>query len=186
MKRIVDIALSSFLLVMLLPILLVTLVMIKVDSSGPVLFRQKRLGYHAVIFDLLKFRSMTDFERALTMQTVGDESDVTRVGRLLRRFKIDELPQLINVLRGDMSIVGPRPCLPELQGLFNKDGQMRLTVRPGLTGLAQINGNIHLSWPERWKYDRQYIENQSLWFDVKIIAITLMIVLLGEKWGVNR
>ena len=185
MKRIFDISVSLFLLLLLLPILLFTSMVIKVDSSGPVIFRQNRLGYRGATFELYKFRSMTNRQRDLKKQTLGNESDITRIGNFLRRFKIDELPQLFNVLKGDMSIVGPRPCLPELQDSFNEDGRIRLTVRPGLTGLAQINGNIHLSWPERWMHDRRYVENQSLWFDLKIIARTLMIIFLGESWGLR-
>lgn len=128
---------------------------------------------------------MTDKKRNSSVQVIGNEPDVTTLGKVIRRLKVDELPQLINVLKGEMSIVGPRPCLPELQESFNQDGKVRLEVRPGLTGLAQINGNIHLSWKERWAFDRNYVENQSLKLDLRIILSTVLIVVFGEQWGMK-
>lgn len=114
------------------------------------------------------------------------DAEVTWIGAFLRRFKIDELPQLINVLIGDMSIVGPRPCMPSMKDELNEDGNFRTQIRPGLTGLAQVNGNIYLSWPDRWKYDRYYVEHVSLWLDLKIIAKTVVIVIQGEKSFLNK
>ena len=111
---------------------------------------------------------------------------LTPIGRVIRKLSLDEIPQLLSVLKGDMSIVGPRPCLPNLIESFNEDGRSRLLVRPGLTGLAQINGNIHLTWEERWKYDREYVENMSLILDIKIILNTVAIVFLGELWGMKK
>jgi undecaprenyl phosphate N,N'-diacetylbacillosamine 1-phosphate transferase len=106
---------------------------------------------------------------------------VTTVGVVLRRLKIDELPQILNILKGDMSIVGPRPCLPALENDFNEDGEIRLKVRPGLTGLAQTNGNIYLTWEERWKYDRNYVEKCNFVLDLKIVLKTVLIVFIGEE-----
>lgn len=185
-KRAFDFIVALATLLLVSPILIVVILIIKLESSGPVFFLQKRLGYRGKIFELYKLRSMINKERDLTIQTTGAESDITRIGRIIRRFKIDELPQLINVLKGDMSIVGPRPCLPELKDSFNSDGWIRIKVRPGLTGLAQISGNIHLSWEERWSLDRKYVENSSLLLDLKIIALTFLIVLFGDKWGLGR
>jgi lipopolysaccharide/colanic/teichoic acid biosynthesis glycosyltransferase len=99
----------------------------------------------------------------------------------MRRFKLDELPQLWNVLVGDMSLVGPRPCMPEQVATFNEDGRARLRVKPGLTGLAQVNGNILLSWPERWKLDRAYVENLTLAMDLRILLRTILVVIRGER-----
>jgi undecaprenyl phosphate N,N'-diacetylbacillosamine 1-phosphate transferase len=170
----------------LLPLFLVLALLIKIESEGPIFYSQLRLGKNGCTFSLLKFRSMTNEKRDPTIQIKGNEDQVTKVGLVIRRFKIDELPQLINVLFGYMSIVGPRPCLPNLQESFNDDGKIRLLVRPGLTGMAQISGNTHLSWEERWKHDRQYVENQSFLLDAKIIFRTFLIVLLGEKWGLTK
>jgi lipopolysaccharide/colanic/teichoic acid biosynthesis glycosyltransferase len=115
-----------------------------------------------------------------------NDTRITRFGRILRRFKIDELPQLFNVLKGDMSIIGPRPCHPELVKEFDENAICRLDVRPGLTGLAQVNGNIFLEWPERWKYDKYYVDNLSFWLDLKIILKTILIVFKGEERFLNK
>ena len=128
---------------------------------------------------------MTHKQRHNHTEILPDNPEVTRIGRSLRRFKIDELPQLLNVLGGDMSIVGPRPALPSQLESYNMVGHKRLEVRPGLTGLAQINGNILLSWPERWVYDKQYVENLSLLLDLKIILKTFRIIFKGEKIGLK-
>lgn len=186
MKRITDFLIALCAVIALSPLLLLVAVAVKCESNGPLFYTQKRLGYKGQIFELLKFRSMTNKERDPSVQVLGNEMEVTRVGKIIRRLKIDELPQLINVLKGDMSIVGPRPCLSSLQKDFNEDGKARLKVRPGLTGLAQINGNIHLSWEERWKFDRHYVETHNLLLDLKIILNTVLIVLLGEKWGLKK
>lgn len=186
MKRTIDFLIALCAVIVLSPLLLLVAIAIKLESKGPLFYTQKRLGYTGQVFELLKFRSMTNKEHDPSVQIFGDEMDVTRVGKIIRRLKIDELPQFINVLKGDMSIVGPRPCLPSLQNDFNEDGKARLIVRPGLTGLAQINGNIHLSWEERWKFDRHYVENHNLLLDIKIILNTVLIVVLGEKWGLKK
>ena len=185
-KRTFDIIFSLLVLIILFPILLIVVFLVKIESKGPVFFKQKRLGYKGSVFNLLKFRSMIFKPRNPNIQTLGGESDITFFGHIIRRLKIDEIPQLINVLMGDMSIVGPRPCLPELQKDFNEDGKKRLIVRPGLTGLAQIKGNIHISWEERWGFDRQYVEERSFYLDVKIIFLTVFIVIFGEKWGMKK
>jgi len=133
-------------------------------------------------FNLLKFRTMIVNEKRDFSQVLDPGSvEITRIGRLLRRLKIDELPQLINVLVGDMSIVGPRPPLPSLLNAMNKAQKHRFDVLPGLTGLAQVNGNIHLDWQSRFKYDLYYVKHMSLLLDLKIILKTILVVIFGEE-----
>jgi undecaprenyl phosphate N,N'-diacetylbacillosamine 1-phosphate transferase len=186
LKRFIDIVIGFFTLCFFCPLFFIVVFLLKLETQGPIFYSQTRLGKNGHTFNLLKFRSMTNDKRDESIQITTTNSQVTKVGKVIRRLKIDELPQLINVLLGDMSIVGPRPCLPDLQDSFNDDGKVRLLVRPGLTGIAQISGNIYLSWEERWEYDRQYVENQSLLLDIKIIFKTFLIVFLGEKWGLKK
>jgi lipopolysaccharide/colanic/teichoic acid biosynthesis glycosyltransferase len=166
---------------MLFPLFLIIAVLIKTTSKGPIFFFQERLGKNAKTFKVFKFRTMTHKKRAVNREILKGDPEVTRIGHYLRRFKIDELPQLLNVLTGDMSLVGPRPCMPIQLNDLNEDGKYRIRVKPGLTGLAQVNGNIYLTWEERWKYDRKYVENLSFQEDIKIILKTITIVLLGEE-----
>ena len=176
---------AGLLLILLLPILIITAVLIKLTSSGPVFFIQNRVGKNTSEFKLYKFRTMYHRPRKVS-KVLKDDPDVTAIGYFLRRFKIDELPQLINVLIGQMSLVGPRPCVPDTVKEFNEDGIFRIKVKPGLTGMAQVNGNIHLSWPERWKYDRLYVENLSFILDIKIIIKTIGLVLFGEERFIKK
>lgn len=179
-KRFIDITIALSLAIFFLPFFVIVYILVRIDSSGNFFFSQKRLGYEGKIFKIYKIRTMFDKERVANREILKGDIEVTRIGYYLRRLKIDELPQIINVLKGDMSLVGPRPCLPEQQIDFNEDGRMRLKVVPGLTGLAQINGNIHLSWEQRWKYDREYVERQSFVLDLTIILKTLLILINGE------
>lgn len=183
MKRCFDFLVSIFLLVILSPLLIITAILIKLTSKGPLFFKQQRVGKDGKLFSVYKFRTMIDKVRSFDKQTLKGDAEVTTIGGIIRRLKIDELPQLINVVKGDMSLIGPRPCLPALIKDFNESGKKRLLVRPGLTGLAQVNGNIYLTWEQRWEFDRKYVENQSLALDLKIVSKTILIVLLGEKWG---
>lgn len=185
-KRLFDIVVSFFLLVILSPVLASVAVAIRINSYGPIFYTQNRLGLNGLVFKLYKFRSMTDEIHNPSLQTKPGSMGITGVGKIMRRFKIDELPQLFNVLIGDMSIVGPRPCLESLRSSFNDDAQLRLLVKPGMTGLAQVSGNIYLDWPDRWRLDREYVENMSFWLDVKIIFRTVLILVLGEKKGLKR
>lgn len=184
-KRLLDILISILVLLFLSPLLFLVAVLIILTDKGPIFYTQKRMGKYGSVFLLYKFRSMSVDSDRKVQQTYGTSDGVTGVGRFIRRTKIDELPQLINVLMGDMSIVGPRPCLPDLLDSFNDDGHKRLLVTPGLTGLAQVKGNIYLSWEERWKLDREYVENRSVLLDLKIILKTVYIVLVGEKKGLK-
>lgn len=179
-KRFLDIVIAFSVIIFLLPFFLIIYVFVKIDSSGDFFFFQERLGYKGKVFRIFKIRTMFDKERVADREILKGDLEVTKIGYYLRRFKIDELPQIINVLKGDMSLVGPRPCLPQQQIDFNEDGRIRLKVVPGLTGLAQINGNIHLSWEQRWKYDREYVERQSFILDLNIILKTFLILINGE------
>lgn len=179
-KRFLDIFVALSVIIFLLPLFLIIYILVKIDSPGKFFFFQDRLGYQGKIFKIFKIRTMYDKVRVADREILKNDVEVTKVGYYLRRFKIDELPQIINVFMGDMSLVGPRPCLPRQLHEFNEDGKKRLKVVPGLTGLSQINGNIHLSWEQRWKYDREYVEKQSFVLDLRIILKTFLILLHGE------
>lgn len=185
-KRLFDYLTASVALIILSPIFIIVPVVILLDSGLPILYKQIRVGYHGKYFMLYKFRTMTNVDRKVRSEIFDNNSEVTRIGKILRRYKIDELPQLLNVLLGQMSIVGPRPSLPDLTESYNDDGKHRILVKPGLTGLAQINGNIYLSWEERWKFDKIYVANVSFSLDIKIILKTLVVVIFGENKFLNR
>jgi undecaprenyl phosphate N,N'-diacetylbacillosamine 1-phosphate transferase len=180
-KRIVDVAVSATLIVLLAPIWLLTALAIKLGSPGPVLFAQIRGGRRGQPFTSYKFRTMrVDHVHDPNEIVPLTHGAITPMGRLLRRLKIDELPQLFNVLKGDMSLVGPRPTIMEQVRAYDEFQRRRLDVRPGITGLAQVNGNAEISWDERIKYDVYYVEHMSLWLDLAILLKTLLIVLYGE------
>ncbi|NQT35759.1 undecaprenyl-phosphate glucose phosphotransferase [bacterium] len=186
-KRAADIVFSSFLILVASPLILIIAITVKIDSSGSVFYRQRRIGLDGCEFDCLKFRSMkidAEAETGAVWAKPGDER-VTRIGRMLRRWSMDELPQFWNVLKGDMSLVGPRPERPEFVSQFEKmiNGyHERHRVRAGLTGWAQVNG-LRGDTPieERTKYDRFYVENWSMLFDLKIIMMTGLAIIKGEN-----
>lgn len=180
-KRFFDFFISLLIILFLVPLFIVLYILVKLDSKGDFFFFQERLGKNGQIFKVFKIRTMTDKVRVADREILKGDSEVTRMGNVLRRLKIDELPQIINIFKGDMSFVGPRPCLPNQITEFNEDGKTRILVTPGLTGLAQTNGNIYLTWEERWKYDRYYVENLSFFLDIAIVFKTVLIVLLGEQ-----
>jgi lipopolysaccharide/colanic/teichoic acid biosynthesis glycosyltransferase len=151
---------------------------ILLDDGSPVLFRQVRTGRNGQPFVLLKLRTMTGAKRR--DDPFPKKQDITRTGRILRRISVDELPQLINVLRGDMSIVGPRPTLPYQVERYDPRQFGRLRVRPGLTGLAQVNGRNQMTWSERIEWDLEYVENQSLRLDLQVLARTARVILTGD------
>ena len=179
MKRVLDVVVSLVLLVVLSPVLAGVALGIRAASPGPILFRQTRVGRDGRPFQLLKFRSM-DMRPPTSPETSRDDPRVVPFGRLLREYHLDELPQLWNVLRGEMSLVGPRPTLPSQVERYAPHERGRLTVRPGLTGLAQVSGNNMLSWPERIEVDLDYVRRASLWLDIRILARTLITVLRRE------
>lgn len=180
LKRLTDIIISLFLLILLSPILILCTLSIKLGDKGPIFYKQQRVGLNGSLFEILKFRSMNVNENREIGQTFNTDPEVTWIGRLMRRTKIDELPQLINVVKGDMGLVGPRPCLIITYEEMPEWAKERFKVRPGMTGLAQINGNIFLSWEERWKYDIQYVKNLSILNDIKIVFKTILVVIFGE------
>lgn len=171
-KRALDIAVSLLLLAVLLPLLACLAAMVRIRLGSPVIFRQVRPGLGERPFVLVKFRTMVD-ARDSSGRVLPDERRVTRIGGILRSTSVDELPELVNVLRGDMSLVGPRPLLVEYLGLYSPRQARRHEVRPGITGLAQVSGRNLLSWPEKLEADVWYIENWSFWLDVKIIGQTI-------------
>lgn len=188
-KRLLDFILSLITLIILSPLLLVVALLIKLDSKGPVFYTQLRPGKNQKLFKVYKFRTMVqgaDKHQKVGVEVKQDDSRITSLGRFLRRFKIDEFPQLINILKGDMSIVGPRPSLPDYLQQYEEWELERFLVRPGLTGLAQVNGNIYLEREEKSAYDIRYIKEMSFFLDIKIIIKTVAIVLFGEDKFVNK
>lgn len=181
LKRPFDLVASGMVLLLVAPLLVLLAIVVKLDSRGPVFFSQRRVGRYGRVFTLWKFRTMIHRSRKVSGEIMGSDPEVTRSGRWMRRFKLDELPQLLHVVLGDMSLVGPRPCMEDNVRDFTEDGFARLEVRPGLTGLAQVNGNIYLTWPERWKLDRQYVENLTMAVDMKILWKTCLVLIFGER-----
>jgi len=173
-KRLLDIVFSLIGLLLALPILIVSAFFIK-STPGPIFFLQLRLGLHGKIFKILKLRTLTDNSWTLGSGLLVSEGDsrVTTIGKYLRRTHFDELPQLVNVLRGEMSIVGPRPALPFHYDYYEDWEMLRLDMRPGITGLSQVSGANTLSWNERIKLDVYYVKNWSLFLDFKIIFLTI-------------
>ena len=180
-KRTIDLTAAAVLLLLCAPLLAAVALLIYWETGRPILFRQQRLGCRGRVFWLYKFRTMTDRPRKTNYEIMLGDPEVTPLGRILRRFKIDEMPQFWNVLRGDMSLIGPRPALPEQLDELDATALRRIDVRPGMTGLAQIHGNIHIPWKERWKYDVDYVDNYSLSLDVWILWRTMFTVVAGEE-----
>ena len=177
-KRTVDVLIAAPLLVLLSPLLALVALAVRVVLGPPVLFRQERPGRHGTPFTILKFRTMNDRRRA-TGSLLPDEERLTRLGRFLRRTSVDEVPELYNVLRGDMSLVGPRPLLMEYLPLYSPDQRRRHEVRPGITGWAQVNGRNALTWNDKFRLDTWYVEHRGLALDLKILAMTVGKVLRG-------
>jgi sugar transferase EpsL len=175
MKRVIDVAVAASVLVAGAPLIAATAVLVYVDVGRPLLFRQNRVGLGGRIFELMKFRTMTDaVDRDGRPRPDGER--LTRIGRFLRASSLDELPQLINVLRGDMSLVGPRPLLVEYLPRYSPEQARRHEVKPGITGLAQVAGRNALSWPEKFALDVFYVDHASVALDLKILARTVAAV----------
>ncbi|MBU8923000.1 MAG: sugar transferase [Bacteroidales bacterium] len=184
--RIFDISASMIAILVLWPLLLAVMCAIRLEDGGPVFFIQERAGFHGITFKIFKFRSMvTDAEQKGTGLFVDGENDprITRTGRILRRTSLDELPQLINILKGEMSIVGPRPGLPSHIEEYTRKQMRRLEVKPGLTGWAQINGRNSLTWPERIELDIWYIDRRSMRLNMVIILGTIPALLGGGHYA---
>lgn len=187
-KRIIDFATSLILLVCLSPFFLIIAIIIKITSEGPVIFKQKRPGLESEIFEVYKFRTMKPGSETMIAgkEVLSDDDRVTAIGKFLRRFKVDELPQILNVLKGEMSLVGPRPERIASLDDYTEEIAKRLDMVPGMTGLAQVSGNIYLSLQERYKYDVHYVEYFSVWLDVKIIFRTIGVILFGEDRYIDK
>lgn len=181
-KRLIDFILSACAILILgIPLLIVAL-LIKFKLGSPVLFKQRRPGKNGKIFEIYKFRTMTD-ARDKNGNLLPDNERLTDFGKLLRSTSIDELPEILNIFKGDMAIIGPRPLLEEYLPLYNEEQAHRHDVRPGLTGWAQINGRNTISWEDKFKYDVEYVRNISFIFDLKIFFLTVKKVFIRE--GIN-
>lgn len=181
-KRILDIVISLVSLILLCPLFIIISILIKLDSKGPIIFKHKRYGKNGKVFYVLKFRTMIDgADKVGPYYTMPQDNRVTQIGKKLRRLSVDELPQLINILIGDMSLIGPRP--PAYKESLDEISLKRLTVKPGITGMAQVNGRSLLESSKRAEYDIYYGENVSFALDIKIILKTIDIVFKGI--GVN-
>lgn len=179
LKRAFDIAASTSALVVLSPVLAITAYKVKKELGSPVLFRQTRPGLHGKPFEMIKFRTMKDATDK-EGNALPDSERLTDFGKKLRASSLDELPELWNVLKGDMSLVGPRPLLMEYLPLYNAEQAKRHNVRPGVTGYAQVNGRNSLSWEDKFKLDIWYVEHQSLWLDMKILLKTVKKVIIKD------
>lgn len=182
-KRLLDITISLIALIFLLPLMLLIYLLVRINLGSPAFFLQERVGKDNKIFKMIKFRTMknsTDKNGNL----LSDNERVTKFGSFLRSFSLDELPELINILKGDMSLVGPRALLVQYLGLYNDEQIRRHEVLPGLTGWAQINGRNSITWSEKFKLDVWYVDNWSLWLDIKIFFLTFWKVLKRE--GINQ
>ncbi|MGG5738338.1 MULTISPECIES: sugar transferase [Bacillus cereus group] len=185
MKRLFDILISLLLLLCFCHVILLVGVLVKFRIGSPILFKQQRPGLHGQPFYLYKFRTMTD-ARDSDGELLSDYVRLTKFGEFLRKYSLDELPQLINVLKGQLSLVGPRPLLMEYLPLYSKEQAKRHNVRPGITGWAQINGRNSISWDEKFKLDVWYVENQSFLLDLKILYLTFSKVLKSEGITNNK
>jgi lipopolysaccharide/colanic/teichoic acid biosynthesis glycosyltransferase len=181
-NRALDILLAAVLLALSSPLLLAAVVAIKLESRGAVIYRQRRVGAHGEPFELWKLRTMVPGAESMGAGVYVLEGDarITRVGRLLRRFSLDELPNLVNVLKGDMAIVGPRPTIQEQVDRYTDRQRRRLEVKPGITGWAQVHGRTSLPWPERIELDVWYVEHRSLRLDLRILARTVHLLATGR------
>ena len=187
-KRLFDIFVSLVVLVPFLPVWLIIGFLVKVTSPGPVMFLQERPGKDKKIFKVYKFRTMRPGSETMVkgVEVMKDDDRVTAIGHFLRRSKLDEIPQCLNVLKGEMSLIGPRP--ERIASLEDYDDEIskRLNMLPGMTGLAQVSGNIYLTLQQRYKLDVYYVEHYSLWLDVKILLRTVGVVLFGEERYVDK
>ena len=183
LKRIFDVAVTMTGLVVLWPVVMVLVLLVRYKLGAPVFFRQVRPGKAGVPFLMYKFRTMSD-ERDENDELLPDAFRLTRFGRFLRSSSLDELPELYNVIKGDMSLVGPRPLLMEYLALYTREQARRHEIRPGITGWAQVNGRNAISWEEKFNLDVWYVDNQSIWLDIKILWLTLRKVFIRE--GINQ
>ena len=182
-KKVSDILISFVLIILLIPLFIIISVAVKCTDGGPVLFKQQRPGKDGKIFTIYKFRTMSVKTKDKNGRELSDFERITKIGKILRRFSLDELPQLFNILRGEMSLIGPRPLLEEYLVLYTPQQMRRHEVLPGLTGLAQVNGRNTLDWEERFYFDVYYVDNYNLKLDIIIFLASVKKIFVGE--GVN-
>lgn len=183
MKRFVDFILAACLLLPLMPVILLLMLAVRIKLGSPIFFRQTRPGLHGKPFHMLKFRTMAN-KQSVGGDVPDDSERLSSFGCFLRTTSLDELPELWNVIKGDMSLVGPRPLLMEYLPLYSTEQARRHGVRPGITGWAQVNGRNAISWEEKFRLDNWYIDNRSLWLDIKILTLTVWHVF--RKTGINQ
>ena len=179
-KYLLDRILAFILLILLLPLMLIISILILIEDGMPIFFIQERVGINGKIFKMYKFRSFKRDADLSNVYTYSDDPRISKIGKIIRRYSLDELPQLINIIKGEMSFIGPRPNLPFQYEQLNDIQKQRYLVKPGITGLAQINGRNKLTWEERINYDLLYIKNYSLLLDIWILYKTFFIVISGE------
>ncbi|MCW3000774.1 MAG: sugar transferase [Conexibacter sp.] len=182
LRRVFDIAVSALALAILSPVLVAAIVAIRLESRGHPIYRQRRIGQDGKPFDVLKLRTMVSGAEKMGAGLAVDDGDtrITRTGALLRRTSLDEVPNLVNVLRGEMSIIGPRPTVPVQVAQYTDRQRGRLAVRPGITGWAQVNGRASLPWPERIELDLWYVEHRSTLLDIRILWLTVRMLVTGH------
>ena len=173
LKSLFDKTLALFLIILFSPIYIIVSLLISLKMGSPILFRQQRPGYKEKIFGIYKFRTMTN-EKDVDGNLLPDDKRLIGIGKFIRSTSLDELPQLFNVLKGEMSFVGPRPLLKEYLPLYNEKQKRRHDVKPGITGWAQVNGRNAISWEQKFDYDVWYVDNQSFWLDIKILWLTFL------------
>jgi lipopolysaccharide/colanic/teichoic acid biosynthesis glycosyltransferase len=178
-KRFFDFVTSSIAFVLLLPVFLVILILLFFVNKGNPLFFQLRPGKDGKIFKIFKFKTMTD-KRDATGDLLPDEVRLTSIGKFVRKTSIDEIPQLLNVIKGEMSLIGPRPLLPEYLPLYSVEQYRRHEVKPGITGWAQVNGRNTIGWQQKFEYDVWYVDHVNFWLDLKIIGLTIKKILIRE------
>ena len=179
MKRLFDFIIALSALLALLPIIIIVAVLIRIKLGSPILFTQERPGLNGNVFKMMKFRTMLDAVDKNGVQ-LPDDQRMTAFGSFLRSASLDELPGLFNVIKGDMSLVGPRPLLVQYLPLYNEEQSRRHNVRPGITGWAQVNGRNAISWEDKFSFDVWYVDNQSFWLDIKILLLTVKKVFVRE------
>lgn len=181
-KRFIDIIFSLFVLILASPVMVVTSALLFINNKGSILFLQKRPGHKEKPFTIIKFKTMRDLYGE-DGRLLPDDKRLTAIGKLIRKLSLDELPQFINVLKGDMSVIGPRPLLIEYLPLYNEKQKIRHLVKPGITGWAQVNGRNEVSWEDRFELDVWYVENMSFMLDLKIVLLT--IIKVYKKEGIS-
>ena len=181
-KPLLDIIIALIAFIMFAPIFIIVLVILSISNSGSAFFTQLRPGKNGEIFKIIKFKTMND-KKDLNGELLSDDRRITKLGQIIRKTSLDEIPQLLNVIKGDMSIVGPRPLLPSYLELYSKEQARRHDVKPGITGWAQVNGRNAISWEEKFKLDVWYVDHQSFLLDLKIIFKTVKKVFISE--GIN-